>query len=256
MMPPVALTIVMALAGLAVGSFLNVCIHRLPRGLSVVSPGSRCPACESPVRWSHNFPVVSYFWLRGRCASCGSHISPVYPLVEVITAALFVAHYWQIGWQPMLVPRVILACALVVLCVVDLEHRILPNVITIPGTALGWLFSLTLPPGPLASGLGILVGGGILLLTAEAYYRVRGEEGLGMGDVKMLAMIGAFLGWPLALLTLVLSSVAGALVGVGLLLTGTGDMKSALPFGSFLAMGAAVASLWGEPLIAWYVSLL
>lgn len=254
-MPPAAFTVAFALAGLAVGSFLNVCIYRLPRGLSVVSPGSRCPTCESPVHWYHNVPVSSYVLLRGRCASCGSRISPVYPVVEVMTAVLFVAHYWQIGWQPMLVPRVILACALIVLGVIDLEHRILPNVITIPGIVLGFLFSLVLPPGPLASGLGIVVGAGILLLTAEAYYRVRGEEGLGMGDVKMLAMIGAFLGWPLALLTLVLSSVAGSLVGVGLLLTGAGGMKSALPFGSFLAIGAAVASLWGEPLINWYVSL-
>lgn len=241
--------------GLVVGSFLNVCIHRIPRDESIVWPGSRCPACGAPIRWFDNIPVLSYFVLAGRCRRCRARIAVKYPLVELATMGLFLAHYWMLGAQPLLVVRLLFSAALIVLFVIDLEHQILPNRITLPGIAVGFVASLWLWPGWRDSLLGILLGGGILWAIAEAYFRVRREEGLGMGDVKMLAMIGAFLGWQQVLVTLVLSSAAGALVGVALMAAGRGTMKYALPFGTFLALGAVASSLVGSDLVAWYVAL-
>jgi leader peptidase (prepilin peptidase)/N-methyltransferase len=249
-----SLTLVfVALLGLAVGSFLNVCIYRIPRKESLLRPPSRCPACRRPLAWADNVPIVSWFVLHGRCRACGARIPVMYPLVEAITAAAFVVVYLLWGLTPLGVVRLLLACALIVLFVIDLQHRILPNVITLPGILVGFASSLFLPPGGLDSLLGILLGGGLLLVIAEGYYRIRGVEGLGMGDVKLLAMIGAFLGWKLVVLTLVLASFAGSVVGVGLIASGRGDMKLALPFGTFLAIGAAVAAVWGEPIVAWYL---
>lgn len=241
------------LVGLAVGSFLNVCIYRIPRKQSLLRPRSRCPSCGRPLPWADNVPIVSWFVLRGRCRACRAHISVMYPLVEASTAAAFVFVYLLWGPTPLGAMRLLLACALIVLFVIDLQHRILPNVITLPGIAVGFASSLFLPPGWVDSLLGILLGGGVLLAIAESYYRVRGVEGLGMGDVKLLAMIGAFLGWKLVVLTLVVASFAGSVVGVGLIASGRGDMKLALPFGTFLAVGAAVAAVWGEPMVAWYL---
>jgi leader peptidase (prepilin peptidase)/N-methyltransferase len=240
--------------GLVVGSFLNVCIYRLPRRESLMWPGSRCPVCQTSLRWYENVPLLAYVALGGRCRTCRARISPQYPVVELATAALFVLHYWAFGWDWLLVPRLVFACAMIVLFVIDLQHRILPNVITLPGIVFGFGFSLMFPPGWSASGLGILLGGGVLLAIAEVYYRVRREEGLGMGDVKMLAMIGAFLGWQAVLLTLVLSSFLGSAVGLSIMAARKGDLKYALPFGTFLAVGAVVSSLVGMPLLRWYVS--
>lgn len=242
-----------ALLGLAVGSFLNVCIYRIPRRESLLRPPSRCTSCGRPLAWADNVPIVSWIVLRGRCRACRAPIPLMYPLVEAITAAAFVAAYILWGPTPLGAVRLLLACALIVLFVIDLQHRILPNVITLPGIAVGFASSLFLPPGWVDSLLGILLGGGVLLAIAESYYRVRGVEGLGMGDVKLLAMIGAFLGWKLVVLTLVLASFAGSVVGIGLIASGRGDMKLALPFGTFLAAGAAVAAVWGEPMVAWYL---
>jgi leader peptidase (prepilin peptidase) / N-methyltransferase len=232
---------------------LNVCIYRLPRRESVVSPGSRCTTCGRALRWNENIPVISYVTLGGRCRRCRERISVMYPMVEITTATIFLLHYLIIGPQPLLISRLVFAGAMIVLFVIDLQHRILPNIITIPGVFVGFLFSLFLPPGWVSSAIGIGVGGGILLVIAEAYYRVRHEEGLGMGDVKMLAMIGAFLGWQLTLLTLVMSSFIGSVVGVVMIVSGKGDMKYALPFGTFLALAAIVAGLGGEEIIAWYL---
>jgi leader peptidase (prepilin peptidase)/N-methyltransferase len=238
--------------GLAVGSFLNVCIHRLPRQESVASPGSRCPQCAAPLRWHDNIPLLSYVVLGGRCRSCRAAIPMMYPLVELVTALVFLAAYFLFGLSPLLVARLVFACAMIVLFVVDLQHRILPNVITIPGIVAGFVFSLFLPPGWLESLIGIVAGGGVLLLMAEMYYRWRKEEGLGMGDVKMLAMIGAFLGWKLMLVTLVLGSFLGSFIGIGMIAIKRGDMKYALPFGTFLAIGAIVASVSGDAILRWY----
>ena len=249
----IAQTILLAALGLIIGSFLNVCIYRLPRGQSVNWPGSRCTTCDRGLSWFENIPVLSWLVLRGRCRTCGERISVMYPLVELVTAALFVAGYLIYGWTPLLAVRLAFACAMVVLFTIDLEHHLLPNVITVPGIVVGFVLSFFLPPGWQASLIGLAAGGGLLFGIAEAWYRLRGIEGLGMGDVKMLAMIGAFLGWKLMLVTLVLSSFAGSVIGIGVIALGRGGMKSALPFGTFLAVGALTAAVAGDMIVDWYV---
>ena len=243
------------LLGLIIGSFLNVCIYRLPRRLSPVRPRSSCTSCGHMLAWYENVPVVSYAVLRGRCRGCGAPISLMYPIVEAITGAMFLSGYLLYGPSLLLVVRLIFGCAMIVLFVIDLQHRILPNVITLPGIVAGFVCSVVVGPGWLSSLIGIVAGGGSLWAVAETYYRVRHEEGLGMGDVKMLAMIGAFLGWRLVLLTLILGSFSGTLVGVGVLLLKRESMKYALPFGTFLALGAIVAAVAGDPIIHWYFGL-
>jgi leader peptidase (prepilin peptidase)/N-methyltransferase len=246
---------ILIILGLAVGSFLNVCIHRLPRGESLLLPPSRCPACEYRLRWFDNIPVVSYALLAGRCRKCRSSISIRYPLVELATMALFVIHGEVFGWSALLVPRLLFACAMIVLFAIDLEHHLLPNVITLPAIAIGLISSAVLPPGIIDALIGVVLGGGVLWLIGEAYFRYSGQEGMGGGDVKMLAMIGAFLGWKLVLVTLVFSSVAGSVIGLFVILIKRGGMKYALPYGTFLALGALVASLAGDQIVNWYVSL-
>ncbi len=243
-----------AVLGLAAGSFLNVCIHRLPKRESLMWPASRCPHCGADIKPYDNIPVVSYLFLRGRCRSCSKPISVQYPIIEVITGLLFLGAFLMFA-PPMLYQRLLFACAMVVLFVIDLEHRILPDAITLPGIAAGFLFSLFMPPGWLDSLIGLLIGGGSLWLMGEIYFRIRHEEGMGFGDVKMLAMIGAFLGWKLMLLTLILSSFIGSVVGLGMIALKRGDMKYALPFGTFLAVGALVAAAAGDGIVNWYASL-
>jgi leader peptidase (prepilin peptidase)/N-methyltransferase len=199
--------------------------------------------------------MVSFVLLGGRCRGCRAPISIRYPIVEGITAAMFVASCWLFGPSLMFMSRTLFACALIVLFFVDLEHQLLPNAITLPGIAIGFGFSFFGEPGVLSSLVGILVGGGVLYGIGEAYYRLRREEGLGMGDVKMLAMIGAFVGWRLTLVTLMMASVAGSIVGMLLILSRRGDMKHALPFGTFLALGAALAATAGPGLLDWYLGL-
>jgi leader peptidase (prepilin peptidase)/N-methyltransferase len=203
--------------------------------------------------WYENVPVVSWLVLGGRCRTCRAPISITYPIVEAVTAVVFAGAAIVYGLTWLLAVRLLFASALIVLFVIDLRHRILPNAITLPGIAAGFVASWFLPPGWLSSLIGAAAGAGILLVIAEGYYRVRGQEGLGMGDVKMLAMIGAFLGWPLMVLTLVLASFAGSLLGLALIATGRGSMQAALPFGTFLALGAIVAAVVGEPIVAWYI---
>ncbi len=243
-----------AVLGLAAGSFLNVCIHRLPKRESLMWTASRCPHCGSDIKPYDNIPVLSYLFLRGRCRSCSKPISVQYPIIEVITGLLFLGAFLMFA-PPMLYQRLLFACAMVVLFVIDLEHRILPDAITLPGIAAGFLFSLFMPPGWLDSLIGLLIGGGSLWLMGEIYFRIRHEEGMGFGDVKMLAMIGAFLGWKLMLLTLILSSFIGSVVGLGMIALKSGDMKYALPFGTFLAVGALVAAAAGDGIVNWYASL-
>ena len=254
---PQALALVAAaLFGAVIGSFLNVVIYRLPLQKSVVWPSSACPHCARELMWYENIPVFSYLALRGRCRTCGAGISLQYPLVEALTALMSAAAWWYFGPGPLLASRLIFGCALIVLFAIDLEHHLLPNAITLPGIIVGFVFSLFGEPGWQSSLIGIAVGAGILWAIAEAYYRIRHEEGLGMGDVKMLAMVGAFLGWQLTLLTLMLASVSGTLIGLFLIVTKRGGMKYALPFGTFIALGAASAATIGPQLLAWYLGLL
>jgi leader peptidase (prepilin peptidase) / N-methyltransferase len=253
LVPPPAILILTIVIGLAVGSFLNVCIYRLPRGQSLASPPSRCTRCGRRLRWYDNVPIVSWLALRGRCRHCGERISIQYPVVEGITALVFVAVVSLTPYGPLWASRLVLSAALIVLFVIDLELQILPNLITLPGIVVGFLFSLIAPPWPLASIAGIILGAGVLYGIATGYYLLRREEGMGMGDVKMLAMIGAFLGWRAVLMTLVFASFAGALVGLALMATRRESLRYALPFGTFLALGALVTMLFGDPIIEWYL---
>jgi leader peptidase (prepilin peptidase) / N-methyltransferase len=252
--PPGFLEIVLVLGGLCVGSFLNVCIHRLPSRTSIVFPASRCPSCGHALSWADNIPVVSYVWLRGRCRYCGVSISARYPIVEALTCAVFVLHWYVFGPTPLLAVRLAFACALIVLFAIDLEHQILPNVITLPGIVAGFLVSLWLPPGPVMSLAGIALGGGLLWAIAEGWYRLRKVEAMGFGDVKMLAMVGAFLGVKLVMLTFVLSSLIGGVVATVLVVTRRADMATKVPFGTMLAAAALVASLYGDRILDWYLS--
>ena len=249
------LVIAYAGLGLAVGSFLNVCIHRVPARTSIVSPPSRCPHCAYELRWFDNIPVLSYVWLRGRCRRCRAAISIRYPIVELITTGVFLLHYWVWGWDPILVPRLLFACALIVLFAIDLEHQLLPDVITLPGIVIGLLFSIAFPPGVKSAFLGMLLGGGVLFVIAEVWSRLRNVDAMGGGDIKMLAMVGAFLGVQGTAVTFVIASYLGGLTGIALIVSRRGGMMSKVPFGTFLAVAALIASLYGERMVSWYVGL-
>ncbi len=251
-MTPGAVLAVAAVFGACIGSFLNVVIYRLPLGQSIVSPPSQCPKCGYRLKWYDNFPIFGWLLLGGRCRTCKNPISIQYPIVELVTALLFVLVVWLTPAGPLMVSRLLLVCILIALFGIDLEHQILPNSITLPGIVAGVLLSFIAPPGWRDALLGALLGAGILYAIAGAYYLWRREEGLGMGDVKMLAMIGAFLGWKAVLVTMVVSSFSGAAIGLSLIAAQRAGMKLALPFGTFLAIGALVAMLVGEPLVTWY----
>ncbi len=250
------LVVPLLLAGLTAGSFLGVCAYRLPRRESVLWPPSRCTSCGCPLAWNENLPVIGWMALVlfGRCRPCRVRVTVVSPLVELITAAVFVCGYAIYGWTPLLAARLLFASAMIVLFVMDLQHKILPNVVTLPGIVIGFILSFALPPGWGSSLAGILVGGGTLFAITEVLARTRGFEGFGMGDVKMLAMIGAFLGWPLVLLTLILASVSGSIVGLGVM-SARRTFNATLPFGTFLAAGALVAAAAGPRILDWYIAL-
>ena len=241
-----------ALVGLVIGSFLNVCIYRLPRDLSVVWPASRCTACGREISWYENIPVLSYAALRGRCRTCGESISLMYPLIELLTAGVFVATYAVFGPTALFPIRAVFGAAMIVLLVIDLQHQILPNEITLPGIVVGLAASVVAEPGWRDALSGAAAGGGVLWLVAWGYERLRHQEGLGFGDVKMLAMIGAFLGWKLMLLTLVGASILGSLTAGVLMVSGRADWQSKLPLGTFLAVTAVPAGLLGNTVVAWY----
>jgi leader peptidase (prepilin peptidase)/N-methyltransferase len=254
MMTEVLTIALLALVGAAVGSFLNVCILRLPARQSIVNPGSRCPHCARALRWYENVPIVSWIRLRARCAGCGHRISMMYPLVEVATAITFVAAWRAFGPTPLLATRLIFLSALIVLAVTDLRERLLPNAITLPGIIVGLVCSLVAPPGPVSALLGVVIGGVVPFVVGEIYYRVRGVDGLGMGDVKMLAMIGAFLGAPLALLTLFAASFLGVVVGVPIIIL-TRNRDYPVPLGTLLSASAFAAAFAGPGIINWYTGL-
>jgi leader peptidase (prepilin peptidase)/N-methyltransferase len=239
--------VAVALSGLAIGSFLNVVIHRLPRGESLWLPRSRCPACGALIGARDNVPLLAYLVLRGRCRACGAAISARYPLVEAATAAAFAGCLWRFGPGPEAVVGALLCCLLIALALIDLENLLLPDALTLPGIAVGWGLQLWVPePGLLGAVEGALGGAGLLFLLGEAWSWLRDEEAMGLGDAKLLAMVGAFLGWRGVLATLALGALLGAAVGIGLILARRGSLKSRLPFGTFLA-AAALAALFGGP---------
>ncbi len=248
--------VLVIIAGLVAGSFLNVCIARIPEGQSVVLPPSHCPRCKAPIHWYDNIPLLSYLALGGRCRSCREKISIRYPLVEAITAVLAWVLYIQ-GFEPrVLLFYAAITGALIVVTFIDIDHRIIPDMITIPSILVAPAVAFVLRNiGVLDSLLGIIVGGGILWLIAEGYWLLRKQEGMGLGDVKLLAMVGGFFGWKGALFTLLVGSVAGSLVGLAVMLVRRGRLDMEIPFGPFLAAGAVLYMLYGPRLIQWYLDL-
>lgn len=255
--PAWALSLWAALVGLVVGSFLNVVIHRLPRQVSTVKPRSRCPWCGGAIRATDNIPVISWILLRGRCRRCCAPISPRYPLVEATTAVLFVACVAAFGFTPAAVAAALFCALLVVLAAIDLEHFLLPDRLTLPGVAVGLALQPWLPRTTLLDAvLGALAGAGILILLINTWFWLRDEESMGLGDVNMLAMIGAFLGWQGVATTLFFASLSGAVAGLALVVTRRLTLKGRLPFGVFLALGGLVSLFAGDALVRWYASWL
>lgn len=252
-----AFEVTVFLVGLMVGSFANVCIHRLPRGESIVFPPSRCPACGERIAPRDNLPVLAFLLLRGRCRSCGARISWRYPAVETANGLLWLGLAVLRGPQLQTLVGLVLVTALLVLSLVDLEHQILPDVITLPGTAVGLAaaFLPGSPLGPLAAAAAAAGGWLAFAAVATAYRRLRRVEGLGQGDWKMAALLGAFLGWQKMLLTVLIASVAGTLVGLGLVARRGHDLRHALPLGTFLGAAGIVVVFFGDPLLAWYRGL-
>ncbi|MBI5380004.1 MAG: prepilin peptidase [Nitrospirae bacterium] len=239
------------LFGAIIGSFLNVCIYRLPRSQSLVAPGSHCPSCQLPIRWYDNIPLLSFLRLRGRCRACGASISRRYPLVELLNAAgyAWIAHRFGLGAEGAI--YLALYSALLVVTFVDLEHQIVPDRITLPGIALGLLLGSTLlPVGWQASFAGALLGGGLFYLIA-----VVSRGGMWGGEVKLIAMIGAFLGWKGVLLTIFLAALVGSVVGIFLMVFKGKGRKDPIPFGPFLALGALLTLFWGGELMSLYFAL-
>jgi leader peptidase (prepilin peptidase)/N-methyltransferase len=246
--------ILVGLVGLAVGSFLNVCIYRLPRNESLAWPGSHCPQCRTPLRWYDNVPLLGYAFLRGRCRTCRQPIPFRYFLVELTTAVAFVSCYAAFGLSALLVVRLLFVSAMIVLAVTDIEHRILPNSITYPGIVAGLLFSTVLPPGWISAAIGVVSWPVALFLLGEAVSRAMKRDALGFGDVKMLAMIGAFLGWRLAFLTVFASSLLGTVFGLlGIAILGR-DRYYQIPLGTFLALAATLMAIIGQPVLDWYLA--
>jgi leader peptidase (prepilin peptidase) / N-methyltransferase len=242
--------VVVALFGLAIGSFVNVVIARLPEHQSLWHPGSSCPGCGAPIGWRDNVPVLSFVLLRARCRACGMRISWRYPVVEVGTAALWVLAYARFGAVPNLAVALVFLTALVAITGIDLEHQIIPDRITLPGIVAGLVASLASgSPGWLDSLIGIAVGGGLFFAIIVV---TRG--GMGGGDMKLGAMFGAFLGWKVTLVALFVAVVLGGVIAMTLLLSGRMRRKDPIPFGPFLALGGAVGLLWGPSIVEWYMS--
>ena len=241
------------LFGLVAGSFVNVVIHRFPRGESVVFPGSHCPACGAAIRAVDNVPVLSWLLLRGRCRDCRAPISARYPLVELVNAILWVAVFVRApGWADF-ASGAFLCSACLALLAIDAEFRILPDRITLTGIAVGLALSfLSRSRTPLSAFAGAALGAGALWLLAFLWEKLRKVEAMGLGDVKMLGMIGALLGVPGVVLSVLLASVAGSLVGIAMVAARRGSLQTTLPFGVFLALGAVASLFWGPEIVALY----
>lgn len=244
--------ITVAALGLCLGSFLNVVIHRLPLNQSLMRPRSRCPACGRSIRPWHNLPVLGWLLLRGRCADCGASISPRYPLVELAGGGLALLAVYSLAGPLETLAGMWMFFGLTAVFFIDLEHRIIPDEISIGGLLLGlalahWRIGLV------SALAGAAAGAGGLFLTGWIYHRVRGRPGMGLGDVKLGAMLGAFLGLTGVVLTVLMASVLGSVLGIGLMAARRGSAATALPFGSFLAPAAIITFLWGGQIWAWYL---
>lgn len=243
------------LFGLVLGSFANVCVHRIPRGESVAFPGSHCPQCEQAIAWYDNIPLFSWLWLKGRCRHCQQSISWRYPLLELLMGLSWALLAWRYGFSPLLLEALVLVSWLWILSLIDLETGLLPNVLTFPGMFIGLLFSWWL--GDVLSGvIGLVAGYGFFWLIAKVYLWLTGREGMGYGDFKLLAMLGAFMGWQALPFIVFLSSLTGALIGSALLLLSGKGMRVEIPFGPYLAAAGMIWFLWGHAIIVWYAGML
>jgi leader peptidase (prepilin peptidase) / N-methyltransferase len=248
--------IVSGIFGAIVGSFLNVCIFRLPKEESIVWPGSHCPQCKTPIKFYDNIPLASYMMLNGRCRYCHCAISFQYPLIEGITALTSLILFMKFGPSLSYLFYFLFVAALIVVTVIDLYHQIIPDVISLPGIGVGLLASLVLPQLTFFDSLkGLLLGGGSLFVVATLYQWLFKREGMGGGDVKLLAMIGAFLGWKAVILTILSGSLIGSIIGVSLMILKGKNFKYAIPFGPFLSLGAVISLFYGENIIRWYLFL-
>jgi leader peptidase (prepilin peptidase) / N-methyltransferase len=257
-MPEIILYLIIFAFGSVVGSFLNVCIYRIPKNFSIVTPSSRCPGCHTPIRFYDNIPVASYIFLGGKCRACGGKISARYPLVELLNALLYVAVFWRFGagWHT---PVYFVFCsALIVITFIDLDYQIIPDRITIPGIPIGILAGSFLLPDPFmrysllglkASIIGFLAGGGLYYSIA-----VLSRGGMGGGDIKMMAMVGGVMGWKSVLLTTFIGSLTGSVLGLFLMVIKGKGRKTKVPFGPFLALGALVTLFWGQEIFDWYLN--
>lgn len=250
------------LFGACVGSFLNVCIYRLPLGRSVVKPRSHCPRCHNLIHWYDNVPLLSYIILQGKCRHCGGHISPRYILVEVVTAVLSIATYAHFKSMPeYLIYFCFLVAPLIVVVFIDLEHRLIPDVISVPGIVAGAMARLAfmkegmLTPTLIDIALGVLVGGGFLCIVGLGYEFIKKQEGLGGGDVKLACMLGAFFGWKAIIFILLVSSILGSVVGLFLIFVLKKGLKYAMPYGPFLVAAAYIYLFFGERVLGWYLGL-
>lgn len=255
-MPDTVFYIIVFLLGSVVGSFLNVCIYRMPRSMSIVAPASRCPNCNTPIRPYDNVPILSYIFLGGRCRVCKAGISIRYPLVEFLNAALYVSAFWRFGLEWNTLVYFVFCSALIVITFIDLDCQIIPDRITLPGIPIALLAGSFLMPDPFlrssplgfkASIIGFLIGGGLFYAIA-----VISRGGMGGGDIKMMAMVGALTGWKSVLLTTFVGSLAGSIFGIFLMISKGKGRKTKVPFGPFLALGSLATLFFGQEIFNWY----
>ena len=242
--------------GLIVGSFSNVCIYRIPRNESVIYPASHCPKCRTKIKPVDNIPLLSYILLKGRCRNCGSKISIQYPVVEFLTGLIYLIIYLIYGLSIQSLVYIILSSALIIIAFIDLQEQIIPDIISLPGIVVGLILSFIVPYiSFINSVLGALVGGGIILIIAWVGSIIFKKEAMGGGDVKLAAMIGAFLGWRYTIISLFLGFFLGALIGIILIMTKIKKREDAIPFGPFIALGSIITLLWGEKILSWYIGI-
>ncbi|PIU31926.1 MAG: prepilin peptidase [Syntrophobacteraceae bacterium CG07_land_8_20_14_0_80_61_8] len=251
---PTAVQWLVFVCGCCLGSFFNVVIYRLPNAQSIVKPASHCPACQVPIAFYDNIPLLSYVLLRGRCRHCRVRISLRYPLVEALTGVLLLMLLRRYGWGPAFLIYSVFACLLLVISFIDWDTFLIPDVLSLPGILVGFTTALFNPRlSWLESLVGIVLGGGVFYLVAWGYQRLRRQEGLGGGDIKLLAMIGAFCGWPGVVFTILLGSLVGTVVGIAVMWKTHQGLTARIPFGPFLALGAVGYIFWGEAFFNWYL---
>ena len=244
------------LLGLIVGSYLNVLVHRLPSGKSTIWPRSRCPFCGGPIKARDNIPILSFLLLKGRCRHCGAPISWRYPFIESFTAIAFVSCVLRFGLTAETLIAILFVSLMVLLAAIDLEHFLLPDSVTLPGLLVGLALRAWHPHTSFLDALaGAVVGAGLLILLINFWFWLRHEEGMGLGDVNMLALVGAFLGWQGVLTTLFFAALSGAITGIVLMVAGRVGLRSRLPFGVFLALGGLVSLFFGDFLALYFSGL-